>query len=709
MLNTINVVDNEQYLDTTDTHGKRQWAVLDKLAEQYQDTDLSSILHKGEFFDKEWFPNQAQHLETIAFDRLFPNVNYYPLELICRIACYELIETQGMAQSTVFAYMSAFCNGIMKDDGWGNVMVAGRDQPFALLSSLEDEFITSFAQTRLATNGTLSPEGFFFLNSLRTVNASDLMPFISGMNQPWVSEDISVNKWIEEQKKAVSTEDKGQKAKEKDKFYAPLEFEAVSLIVQHCMPIVLEHYELLSDLFELLRVEYEKSTGAGHQNKAIGAKNSTATSAFVEQHKETLSKIIPITYQPIGKGRKRIFPLVKNQWFSDILSITQSACAWMILLTTGLRNIDMRGLRIGCCQPSKRWASTWWLVSDIEKTKNRLVIPVGEPTYKAVQLLENSRTSSFGTFLIASPRYYLSNPRSGRTLTDDEMGGIKGGKTLNALLRVIPDLNNFKIPTIGDSDIEATAHCIRATLAGYIAVNSNLAILILKKLFGHSNALMPNEYIRRNPLVIKKRKEILLQHANDMARDMAHATAYKEVGGRSGEKLLKGAKTVRAEIEEEARIENVSLTEMDMRQKLEDRLFAIFHSDILEEETYALMTPMAVVCMRACNNVGDSPCAASSNRQSRADSGIKKAITDVLISLPNPAQCVGVGCADALLAKKWSQPLLESFDFYQRYCEGTGQSSTKLENAKMFIDMYANPLKKVFGDEREEGYFHAVN
>jgi integrase len=708
MLNTISVVDNEQYLDTMDTLGKQQWVVLDALANKYKDTDLSSILHHGRFFDNEWFPNHVQSPETIKFDRLFPNANYYPLELICRIACYKLIVNRGMAQSTVFAYLSTFCNGILKDEGWGNVMIAARDQPFAILSSIEEEFITSYAQARLALSSTLSTTGFHFLNSLQLMNSTDLKTFTSGITMPWTSEGLPVLNWLEQQKEVVGTEEKNEEAKKKEKFYAPLEFEAVSLIVKHSMPFILEHYELLSALFELVRVEYKKSKGAVHKNKIQGASNSAAVSDFIEKHKAVLSGIMPIKYSTSTK-RKHISPLVDQKWISDILRTTQSACTWIILLTTGLRNLDMRGLRIGCCKPSKRMESTWWLVADVQKTKNRLVIPVGEPTYKAVKLLENSRTWSLGTFLIASPRHYLNNRESGRSLTENELGGIKAGETFNELLRVIPKRYKFTISIMGDSDSEATAHCVRSTLAGYVAVNSNVAILILKKLFGHSNALMPNEYIRRNPLVIQKRKELLLKHANDMARDMAHATAYKEVGGRSGERLLEGAETALAEIEEEARIENVSLTEMDMRQKLEDRLFAIFHSDILEEETYALMTPMAVVCMRACNNVGDSPCAAASNRQSRADSGIKKAITDALISLPNPAQCVGVGCADALLAKKWSQPLLESFDFYHQYCEGTGQSSTKLENAKVFIDMYAEPLKKVFGDEREEGYFHGIN
>jgi hypothetical protein len=220
---------------------------------------------------------------------------------------------------------------------------------------------------------------------------------------------------------------------------------------------------------------------------------------------------------------------------------------------------------------------------------------------------------------------------------------------------------------------------------------------------------MPNEYIYRNPLVIKKRDEFQLKLTEGLAKDMAHAITHNEVSGRNGERLLRGAAHMKAEIEQEFKLKNQSLTEMQLFQTLEERLKQILLDDMRNGETYSLLTPMAVVCNRACNNTSDSPCAAQSNNQDRISSGVKKAITDALSTLPNPAQCVGVSCPDALLGKKWSRRLLEDFDFYYKYRNVIDPKSTIEEDAKVFINMYAAPLMDIYGNERAEGYFHVVS
>ena len=429
-------------------------------------------------------------------------------------------------------------------------------------------------------------------------------------------------------------------------------------------------------------------------------KSSQIVRKLVEKYKDTFDMILPIRYV-LYESEK--YTVVTPGWFSELLKLVQSASAWIVLLTTGLRNVDMRNLVVGCCQPSKRMDDMWWLVSDIKKTKNRIVIPVGEPTYKASKLLESARYYN-SDFLICNARHRTHSYMSGREYTDEETGFIRTSASFNNLLKVLPSKYDFSIETIAEDDTDATAHCIRATLAGYVAENSHVAILILKRLFGHSNALMPNEYIYRNPLVIKKRNELQLKLTNDMAKDMGYAVAHGEVSGRNGEALLKGA----AEIEREIRLENRSLTEMELFQNLEARLTQMFLDDMINGETYALLTPMAVICNRACNNTSDSPCAAQGNNQDRITVGVKKAITDALSTLPNPAQCVGVGCPDALLGKKWSRPLLQSFDYFHKYRQATSPSSTVEEDAAVFLNTYAKPLMAIYGDEREEGYFNVA-
>ncbi|WP_339771508.1 hypothetical protein [uncultured Paraglaciecola sp.] len=671
--------------------GKQQWELLDDLKSQYDVSDMSKLTYDDSFSSSIWHPIDSS-FEQIDFKRYFPTKSHYPLELVCRVSCYELILVNGFAASTVFGAMVELLK-LANSSAWGGVMLAERNQPFALFSALEPDALANYAQTHLTKGLSISNAGFQFLYMLDLVkHTKGVDIFLKGMILPWHAQEISLSSWFTQQKEIAGVESESS-------FYAPLPFENVSNIVKYAMPIILEHQNELIRFFD----EYNNLDRGNPYTSSKLKKKSKRTRELVERYKDTFDFILPIQYVTFD-GINSIAP----SWFSQLLKLTQSACVWIILLTTGLRNTDMRNLVVGSCQQSKRMKNIWWLVSDIKKTKNRIVIPVGEPTYKATKLLESARYYD-SDLLIINSQNSTHSQLSGRKYTPTEIGLIRTAGALNKLLKVLPEKYGFSIETVADAADDATAHCVRATLAGYIAENSHVAILILKRLFGHSNALMPNEYIRRNPLVIKKRQELQLKLTNSMAKDMGYAVAHGEVSGRNGEALLKGANNIKAEIDREMRLENRSLTEMELFQTLEERLTNIYHDDMINGETYALLTPMAVICNRACNNTSDSPCAAQSNNQDRVAAGVKKAITDALSTLPNPAQCVGVGCADALLGKKWSRPLLETFDYFLKYRQATSETTCIEEDAKVFLSTYAAPLMAIYGDEREEGYFNVTS
>lgn len=672
--------------------GKKQWELLYALESQYEGIDMSALTYSDSFLAPIWHPIDSS-FEQIDFERYFPNKSHYPLELFCRIFCYELILVNGYAASTIFKRMVGLIK-IVNSPAWGNIMIAERDQLFSFFSALESDAITNFSQTRLTEGLSVNRPGFEFLDSLRHLkHTKGLEIFVTGINLPWEEQGIGCRTWMNQQEEIAGV------ARESS-FFAPLPFENVSNIVKNALPIILEHHdELISFFDELDQVDNSKTF-----TSIKGKKSSQAARRVVEKYKDTFDLILPIRYHEYEYD-PNIY--IAPKWFTELLKLVQSACVWIILLTTGLRNYDMRNLVVGCCQQSKRIEGVWWLVSDIKKTKNRIVIPVGEPTYKATKLLGSARYYK-SDYLIVNNTVLTHSQQSGREYSEEETGLIRNSNTLNVLLKILPEMYDFSIDTVNGDD-DATAHCVRATLAGYIAENSHVAILILKRLFGHSNALMPNEYIRRNPLVMKKRQELQLKITDNMAKDMGYAVAHGEVSGRNGEALLKGAENIKAKIEQEVRLENRSLTEMELFQTLEERLTKIFIDDMINGETYALLTPMAVICNRSCNNTSDSPCAAQSNNQKRIGTGVKKAITDALSTLPNPAQCVGISCADALLGKKWSRPLLETFDYFHKYRQATSERTCIEEDAKVFLNTYAAPLMAIYGDEREEGFFNVTS
>jgi hypothetical protein len=146
-------------------------------------------------------------------------------------------------------------------------------------------------------------------------------------------------------------------------------------------------------------------------------------------------------------------------------------------------------------------------------------------------------------------------------------------------------------------------------------------------------------------------------------------------------------------------IECESITEMDMHVTLKERLKELLLQRINGGEVYAMLTPMGVVCMRNCNNTSDAPCAKQENHNKRKSQVISKEITDVMGTLPNPAHCVGKECSDALLGAPWSDPLLETFQFYVNYLKGLGNKSIDLKfEAEKFIKEYAPLLKEIYDE-----------
>lgn len=674
--------------------GRQQWSLLADLIKQYEHVDVSAFLHNSSLFDDVWYLKDSS-VPSFIFGKHFSKPEHYPFKVFIQVMSYELVIKQRYSSSTVIGHLNSFCTSFLSEFQKIGVLTAHKDQPFRLMSAIDEDFITSHAQQLIAKTSKLPMGALYFLNFFQRLQHDHLKLFVSTLALPWKTEEVPIGDWREQQMEALDI------LLSTSKYYAPLHFETVSLIVSHSLPIIENHFDVLAGLFDCIREQKLESTSEKRKDLV----SLRGVSEYVERHKGVLNEILPIRYRK--KGKYEISPLfrkVSPSWFTEILRISQSACCWIILLTTGLRNIDMRHLVVNCCRPSKHHKRIWWLVTDIRKTKNRIVIPVGEPTYKAVSLLEKLRTSE-SEFLITNYREYDATPygEAKREYNEDELYNLKSSNTFTTLLMILPKRYDFSVPTINDD--EATPHCVRATLAGYIAENSNTAILILKRLFGHSNALMPDEYIRRNPLVIKKRDELQDEINKEIASDLAKALVREKVSGKFGEALIKGASAIRQEIEDDAKLNNESLTEIDLLQTLEDRFYQIFSDDVENGETYTLLTPMAVVCMRSTNNTTDSPCATQKNQIMRSDSNIKKAITDALGTLPNPAQCVGVSCNDALLGEKWSRPLLDSFDYFLNYRNQLEPALDIKEEAEAFVKTYAAPLRAIYKDERDEGYF----
>lgn len=383
-------------------------------------------------------------------------------------------------------------------------------------------------------------------------------------------------------------------------------------------------------------------------------------------------------------------------WLRDLLYLARGACVNVILLTTGLRNGDIRGLQVGACSPSKRVDMLFYLRAHIQKTGNVIIIPVPGQTDKAIRLLEKIKFTESPYLLDAAvlkTRNFEPTITAVNGGTDDKLDAwLKGGDALNFMIRDFAA--HFKIPFISSTTGKPySAHCYRTTVAGWLGAASNLSILLVRRLFGHSNNVMPTIYLNNNPAFVAEREAQKARAHAETARQMGLAASQGRLAGLKGEQLLRGYQAHKSRMEAE-RQKSHSLTDaevlMSFNQILEQR--------INSGSVCAFLTPFGVQCMRNPSDTSQPPCAKRANRDKTQDIDpeLLKHVSDI-----NPQQCIGTSCTEAVLGP-WSTSVLETLNWYRTLLSHQlGDAFTDehfIDSAKQFIQQYQAPLKKVFSN-----------
>jgi hypothetical protein len=680
--NSLSSRDNELF-----ELGKKQWACLDSLAKHYTNADMSSISLSSNFHDDEW-DAIGNNSYNFRWKEWSTDENAFPLILILKVMSYHSIQVNNLSISTIQTGVVGFINCFIETLQAKSICIAKRDQAFNMLSHLSSDDITLNAQTNLGRKGNFGASPFSTIDRISTISVSAYPNsefLISGISRPWNEQGIEYLSWCKTLKQNFGIDTS-------KKSYPPLKSEVVSAIVKSAIPFVNEFFDTIVGVFDEIAAFDKTSNYSPSNSKKL---NYMVSSIIQKKYGKKLKNILPIK---LYEAEHQLKGRITYGWYTELEQLAQGAAAWIILLTTGLRNLDMRNLKKGCCQPSKRNDLLNYLVTDIQKVNLiDYVLPVPHQTEKAVQLLELAKIDRTGSFLLTK----ISNKSIDNTTSDKRK--MNAGGTFNSMIKSFTNHYDISLQTILDDDKEATAHCVRATLAGYIGTNSTAAILILKKLFGHSNALMPDAYLSHNPLVINERNKNITIAQETLAEDMANGMVSGKLSGVKGKQMLDGAEYSRNELAAEL---NESLTEMDMNVRLKERFKEMLLSRIQTNSVYALKTPMSVVCMRNCSDSSDTPCAKLGNHEKRKESGVSKAISDSLATLPNPSQCIGKECSDALFGEAWSRDLLNTFDYYIKYLKGAGYQSIDIKHeAELFVKNYGSIMKDIYAEERDEGYF----
>lgn len=404
----------------------------------------------------------------------------------------------------------------------------------------------------------------------------------------------------------------------------------------------------------------------------------------------------PIMAAPDISGMSSTIEKARNvlRWLRDLLYLARGACVNVILLTTGLRNVDVRGLQVDACSPSGRIDMLFYLRADIQKTKNVLILPVPDQTDKAFRLLEKIKFSESPYLLDAGvfqSGYCVPTTADVKGGTDEVEARLAGGTTLNTMIQDFAA--HFNIPFISPTTGKRyTAHNYRTTVAGWLGAASNLSLLLVRRLFGHSNNVMPTVYLNNNPAFVAEREAQKARAHAETARQMALAASQGRLAGIKGEQLERGYQAHKSRMEAE-KLKSHSLTDAEILMSF----IQILEQRINTGSVCAFLTPFGVQCMRNPSDTSQPPCAKRANRDKTQDIDpeLLKHVSDI-----NPQQCIGTSCTEAVLGP-WSTSVLETLNWYRALlCHQNGDAFTEehfIESAKQFIKQYQYPLRKVFG------------
>lgn len=469
--------------------------------------------------------------------------------------------------------------------------------------------------------------------------------------------------------------------------FEPLSGETAQPLVEASLMFIDDHFDHFSEIGPILAeyIALQKCTG-----KYVRSLEPKFVFGLLEKYGPILGHIVPV---PDLSERKSFLRKGRGifLWLRSLVRLCRAACLNIILMTTGLRNHDLRNLKTGACKSSGRVDILFYLRSDIQKTGNVVILPVPPQTEKAIRLLENLKETT-SNYLIdwggeSRKGFYF---RGSVEVEDDTH--VKSGGQLNDTLRMFAE--RYHIPFIDSKGYTYTAHNYRTTVAGWLGSASNLSLLLVRRLFGHSNNIMPTVYLNNNPAFVAEREAQKARASAETARQLALAASQGRVAGVKGEQLERGYRS------------HKSLMEADSKKShsLMDAEIMLSFASVLEQRIKSgsmcgFLTPFGVMCGRNPTDSRQPPCAKRAHRDRTKDIPIEilNHISDI-----NPQQCIGTSCSEALLGP-WSTAILDTVIWYRallRHQLGAAFSDEHfIESAKQFIKQYEVPIKKVFGLE----------
>ena len=425
--NLANILEVQDYDDFYDSKteeqkhsiGKAQWAALHDLEKHYDAESMSEFGNNVKFSDDKWPVNWTnRHINWHKY--LTKSGNNYPLILLIKVTVYYRVQILKFKPRAHYKIIKSFVESIGSLLRRKSILTATEGKPFVPASVITIDTVKELIEDGVREDlikgahilqifSWISKTPKHCLDKASLLNICCDLPWQETKNQGDITkEQVYLNELL------------GSKATRTTiKSYKPFSAEVCAKIIDYSLPIITEHADFVKDIIEFgrNRENYDKS----------GSYFTAAARNELEKHAERLESIFPIFYTDgteFEKGRTT-GRTISKPWMTNFYYMCQSAALWILLLTTGLRNVDMReSLMRKCYVPDDNSDIMFYLITDIIKVKKTdYPIPIPPQTKAAIDLLNkiNGAPSDVKNLivrfeLVGSAKYWFYN--SGDVLND---------------------------------------------------------------------------------------------------------------------------------------------------------------------------------------------------------------------------------------------------------------------------------------------------
>lgn len=281
---------------------------------------------------------------------------------------------------------------------------------------------------------------------------------------PWQKSGGTIKAWAKQRAKDL------EYVFPKIEGYEPMAAQTVQPLVEKSLALIDDNFDHISEIGPVLAEYTAKQNRAGDYVRSLEPR---FVFGLLEKYGPILGHIVPapdLSGRPefINKGRAVFL------WLRALVTLCRAACVNIIFLTTGLRNHDIRNLRVGACRPSGRVDMLFYLHTDIQKTNNFVVLPVPPQAEKAIRLLTLMKDTE-SDYLIDWGGVTRKGKTQDNLVEKDESdalddANLKSGQQLNSLIRDFAA--HFNIPFVDTKGETFSAHNYRTTVAGWLGAAS---------------------------------------------------------------------------------------------------------------------------------------------------------------------------------------------------------------------------------------------